>query len=682
LIQGGVFTVSDETIAIENDQNRHLSKLLILAVLVLSIAAVTAPTLIELMLYDEYGYSKNSTITHVVLPGVWSAITLLIIVLAVRTRAVGDLDFIWYRWSRSEVLKTILLITAAPLVYYSTAFLIHRLGLPLRENLYFIADQKGLAFFITLTIFIAIIIPILEELFWRVYVFGALRRTFSGSIAWLSQGIIFGLVHFRPFGGFIPVLFFGLIAGSWRWRRRTLVPIILAHIAVNSLWCAARWPGWLDCTKVRITTNYVAKFLELSKPTGYDPNDDAREDYAKAIQLVVEFPEELKKAHQSYPTQWSREERQQAEAWVVSNTEALEHVENGAQKSSYWLEYEHNDSTVLSVLPRNLDKFRHLAYALCMRAELRTNQGDLKQGFSDVMCCYQLGEHLLRNKTLTSKLVASAVINLSVQTVQMILSNEEIKSIQLTRIQEKLETFAESNVVEFDFMEQRFICMDVIQRIFTDDGYGGGHIPRSAFNKRKLPNGEFESDIRNFASVSESDIRLWRKLERHRTTADVKQYYDLAEKAFLMSPWEYNKCFTFIKISIESFENRNPLIKTFAPAIGRLVEIKARFLANLDALITTLAILRYKADTQQLPVNLSELVTAGYLKTVPDDPFSAGSINYKLTNGGFILYSFGADFDDDAGTPSKWGYGEKGGDQVFWPLQEAAANSQAPTETQ
>jgi hypothetical protein len=41
---------------------------------------------------------------------------------------------------------------------------------------------------------------------------------------------------------------------------------------------------------------------------------------------------------------------------------------------------------------------------------------------------------------------------------------------------------------------------------------------------------------------------------------------------------------------------------------------------------------------------------------------------YKQIGDDFILYSFGADFDDDGGTPSKWGEGEKGGDQVFWPV--------------
>jgi len=54
---------------------------------------------------------------------------------------------------------------------------------------------------------------------------------------------------------------------------------------------------------------------------------------------------------------------------------------------------------------------------------------------------------------------------------------------------------------------------------------------------------------------------------------------------------------------------------------------------------------------------------------------------FRRSDDDFILYSFGADFDDDGGTPSKWGYGEKGGDQVFWPVQESDDYSETITET-
>jgi len=101
----------------------------------------------------------------------------------------------------------------------------------------------------------------------------------------------------------------------------------------------------------------------------------------------------------------------------------------------------------------------------------------------------------------------------------------------------------------------------------------------------------------------------------------------------------------------------------------RALRIAANSRANLNATATILGILRYKADSQQYPDSLSELVVKGYIEAVPDDPYGDGKIVYKQTDNGFLLYSLGADFDDDSGTPSKWGEGDMGGDQVFWPVE-------------
>ena len=583
-------------------------------------------------------------------------------------------DCIWFRRTRREAILSSLLPLGIVISFVCVALPIHWFELPFRRDVFFSGGYdvyRNTGFLVWMAVSSALLFPVTEEIFWRGYVQSTLLRVCHPALALLVQAFLFGFIHFRPAMGFLQASLIGLVFGIWCCRRKTLLPVILMHIIFNSAVTGLAISEWIEMRQIKDSHDYVAEFLELSKPANYDPNDDAREDYTKAIQSVVEFPEELREAHRSYPTQWSREEREQAEAWVISNTEALEHVEKGAKKSNYWLEYEHKDSTVISVLPRNLDKFRHLAFALCMRAEMRTSQGGLEQGFSDAMCCYQLGRHLLRNRTLMSKLVAVAVIDLSVKTEQMILSNEEIEPMLLTRIQEQLETFAESNQIEFGFIEEKFICLDVIQRIFTDDGHGGGHIPRSALNKRKLRNGEFESAIGYFAFVSESDIRVWRKLERHRTTAEVRRYYDLSEKACLMSPWQYNRYRGSVKIEIEILRSRNVLIRTFSPAIERLVVIAGRTRVDRDANITILAVLRYQADKGHPPESLLVLVSEDYLEAVPQDSFGPGALNYRRTGDDFLLYSFGADLDDDGGTPSKWGEGEKGGDQVFWPVSDS-----------
>jgi len=86
-------------------------------------------------------------------------------------------------------------------------------------------------------------------------------------------------------------------------------------------------------------------------------------------------------------------------------------------------------------------------------------------------------------------------------------------------------------------------------------------------------------------------------------------------------------------------------------------------------LITTLAILRYRADTGRLPASLDEVVSAGYLDAMPMDPFGDGPLVYRRRDGDFVLYSRAFDLDDDGGVPSDWGKGDAGGDNVFWPVE-------------
>ncbi len=651
-----------------------------LTVILLSIAAVASPILIaRIMLYDEDGISKNTLLTHLVLPGVWSAVTLIVIVLIVRTRIVGDLDVVWYRWTRSEVVLSILFILIITVVYPLLGVLLHKLGMTARPDLYFWADQKGLAFYIILTILSAVLGPVLEELFWRGYIQRALDRIFGGLAACLVQAVPFTLYHFLPLGGFLQVFVFGLAMGAWRWRRRTLLPIILAHIAVNSLWCAARWPDWLDCTRVWATTDYVAEFIELSKPTGYDPNDDAREDYVKAGQLVVEFPAELKEVRKRYPSKWSREERTKAEAWVESNKEALDLIEKGTRKSCYWVEYERQNER-MPVLMKDLDKMRYFVFALCMRATLRTTEGRHNEGLDDIETCYRLGRHLAANKDIICPLAGYTGRSLALRTTRMILAHEKINGPLLSNLQRRYEEFAEDDIFGFDFTAEMLLAKDVIQCIFTDDGQGDGYIPRSFLKQRSLPGGECETGIPFLSIETKSDANRWRKLQRRRTTEQVERYYRLCEKVCSQPPWQY-RGISFMRMIIETIQRQNPLIDLYSPRIDRLICIAGRAPVDRDATIGILAILRYEADTGQLPDTLLELVSAGYLKAVPEDVFYNGPLIYRRTNGDFILYSFGADFDDDGGTPSKWGEGKQGGDQVFWPVQEFDDYSESIAET-
>lgn len=672
--------MSDDTGELRVNETKRPGKLRLIATLLATITIVLVPILISrTMLYDENGISKNALISQIVLPGVWSAFLLLTIILIVRARLVGDLDFVWYRWMRSEVILAILLITIITIVYPFLGVLLCKLGLPFSYDLKFRADQQGLAFFVGMTIFTAIIGPILEEIFWRGYVQRVLERIFGGAVAWFVQAIPFAIYHFMPLGRFLQVFLFGLTMGVWRWRRRTLLPIILTHIAINSLLCAIRWPGLLDCTKIKIETNYVAEFIEFTKPSNYDPNNDARDDYAKAGRLISRFPKVLQETRRCYPTGWSYEELGQAEAYIKSNKNALDLIEKGAIKPYYWVEYKVQNER-MPLLPKDINKVRDYVSALCMRAMLRTAKGQYGEGFDDLETCYKLSRHLEANKEMICRLAGYGARGAVFQTTRMVLAHEKIDSPLLGDIQRRFEEFVEDDVVGFDFTAEKFLAKDYIQCIFTDDGHGNGHVARCMLTNYVFSDRKINSMIGWLTFDTKSNIKRWRKLKRRKTIAQVDQYYDFCEKICSWEPWQYRNT-SALRMSLETLQIRNPLIKALSPRIELLVNMAGKARIDRDATIVILAILRYKEDTKQLPDTLSDLISAGYLKVVPSDPFQSGLITYRQMDNDFLLYSFGADFDDDRGTPSKWGEGKEGGDQVFWPVQIAKDYSEPLIES-
>jgi hypothetical protein len=95
-----------------------------------------------------------------------------------------------------------------------------------------------------------------------------------------------------------------------------------------------------------------------------------------------------------------------------------------------------------------------------------------------------------------------------------------------------------------------------------------------------------------------------------------------------------------------------------------------------EATLTILALLRWQSDRREYPATLDDLVGAGYLKLLPQDPFSDKPLVYRRTDGDFVLYSLGPNFVDDGGESGKDRKGRPRmwsdeGDVVFWPLPKS-----------
>ncbi|MFB0553289.1 MAG: ankyrin repeat domain-containing protein [Phycisphaerae bacterium] len=371
-----------------------------------------------------------------------------------------------------------------------------------------------------------------------------------------------------------------------------------------------------DTTKI----NYVTELNKLGI-AGRPESDNAAPYYEKAIELFVKQPEGLKVSTRSWPKEQPAQQQAMLKKWVQDNNRALEQIQLGSRKTYCW--FKHTGQTLHQPGHQNemphLSTKRELAFALQARAMLSAEDGDITSAANDILALYTFGAHVANGpKHLVEKLVGIAVKALSIGTSFNLLDKRMVNAGMMKTLEENFKQLVSDYSEPFDIRGEKFYVQEQIE---TDPKY------------------------RSLKPYLKSTLN----------------HYDTTAKK---TPWQLHN-------ETQSITEKNPLIETAGSAITNIIEIEYRIRADEQALITTLALLRYNANSDGYPGALSQLVSAGYLNELPYDPFSNKPLVYKRTIQGFTLYSFGEDYDDDGGLHSKWGRGEEGGDQVFWPVEGA-----------
>jgi len=329
-------------------------------------------------------------------------------------------------------------------------------------------------------------------------------------------------------------------------------------------------------------------------------------------------------------------------------------------------------------LSQELLDFKTAAYSLELEARLLASQGQLNTALEHVMYIYKMGSHLYRLQGSVEASVGKSFKTIATNNVFRILSRKKLDARMLEHFQKELEREMSQNRIELDFQGDKLYIYDFIQRIFTDDGKGNGSlIPRKAYEI-------IQPSIISLISPSESSMEryhrgrylkaYWAAIvdpDRRKTVKMVNEYFTYVETLKPLTPWQLRKR------GIDSNTQHRDMLKDCylsqcVHTIGffyHLIERFQRQKTEESALLSVIAILRYKEDKGSFPESLDQLLSAGYLKELPMDPYSDGHLVYRLQGRDFTLYSLGVDFDDDGGMHSRWGDSYQGGDQVFWPVK-------------
>jgi len=443
--------------------------------------------------------------------------------------------------------------------------------------------------------------------------------------------------------------------------------------------CLIVYIAWFLTGKPVITTNYIEEYNRIVRPAA-DESLNAAPLYEKAIELYEVSSDDAseligKKYYEAAP-----EEKQAMEKWLSDNRDIFDMVIAGSKKPYCWFENEYdenNKNMMAAVLVPNLSGFRRLAYALRWRVWINSEKGRYQDAFDDIKACYRLGRHLKGNKTIIAQLVGVAIEALAVQELRSIVSQHKIESAILAALQKDFEQMVadEDFVVRLDV--ERLSTYDAIQRCFTEDRLGKGHIIFEVPNV--LLSMEEGLGLSNY-SIFEKFLRvplhiLFTHPNKQQTREMADRFYAFYDEIAQKSPGQFHSEAIDIEKEAAEIIRGNILLEILTPLIHRMYELSYRNKTDVEATLVIIAILRYNQDVGDYPENLEQLVTAGYIKEIPLDSFSDNKpLVYKKTDDNFLLYSFGENLKDDGGEialddkgkAKKWA---DEGDWVFWPVQ-------------
>ncbi|MFC1782921.1 hypothetical protein ACFL02_04980 [Planctomycetota bacterium] len=424
------------------------------------------------------------------------------------------------------------------------------------------------------------------------------------------------------------------------WKKaliRTGQVMLVAYIisCICNAWVIHSWAAYSDI-------DYTEKFNQLSRPDTPQAQNAAPY-YEKAARLYVEPPksiEDIVLSSSASLTEPNQDQQALIEKWFADNEPAWQQVVAATEIPYCWWEVDEISSENIENAiqqPKTSRTFTRLGLA---RARQKAAQNQPDQALDQCYTVLRMGNHFSGPKLLIEHLVGTACITRAQLYLLSMLDACDPEKLPLDQMQNQLQAIFPDGFPLLNSQVEMNWSLGSIQYMYSYTGTIG--------LKGYLYPGMFLF-IGN----------------RDRLEARAQA---LHENLFQFSPYEYQLMTP--KNEGRALSSPEMLVDMTRQPFERTRDVNYCYKALHEALVTILALQRQKLDKGAFPENLDALLTDGYLQTLPDDPYSDTVLKYQRQGDSFILYSLGADFDDDGGVENHqdpWGREETGGDRVFWP---------------
>ncbi len=399
----------------------------------------------------------------------------------------------------------------------------------------------------------------------------------------------------------------------------------------------------------KITIDYVARYNELTKPAEFAPERNAADHIQKACELYIipstklrDFNSTIRRNEEATQIFNSNDPNSLLllEKWIVSNKPALDQIKLAIQKPYCWFERKSEKGYASGILCPERSTTGDLSRLLISSAKLNVYKNNFRASIDDIIDCYRVGQLYCReNLSIIEQFMGTRIRQDAVKTALYILPHSSPGTEELKHFQDSLQTILDNDSYIMGSETEKIFMYDAVQRIFLDWKRG---INRPAF---RLMN--------QFRCMCNDNNFLWINAfvgpSRHEVIRQIDRLFELYDQLRDKTQWQIHHQYTEQLDEIDKIVESNFFMKILAPPLHRIFSTFQDSNAQTEALIAVLAILRFQADNSKLPATLEELISSGYLKNLPKDPYSEGNLIYRIIGDEFKLYSIGKDFEDNNG---------------------------------
>jgi len=304
----------------------------------------------------------------------------------------------------------------------------------------------------------------------------------------------------------------------------------------------------------------------------------------------------------------------------------------------------------------DLGRVRLVVKLLCLEAVLKAEEGDPEAVTHALITSLAVGSSLDWEPQLVFALVKIACQVISISSFERVINRTTFTDAQLVRLMNALERADDRQLLHRILIGERCFGYRYYNMSFREKAkffdrprtsrWGflarlrakivpGAPAPRPPTGRPEGP-GPVQRFLYDVSGASAKDYLLYLDLMSQRI-----------ESARLPLPQRLEIEKDIEQKTVELPESR-VLCRHFAKSFERAFVLCALTRASLRAARVALAVERYRLANRKLPDTLPELVPS-YLDAIPEDPFDEQPLRYRKTETGYIVYSIGADGQDNGG---------------------------------